>query len=174
MLKGLVANLLATAQCDVGVFADRGVDGFSRIIVPYLGQADDRGALRFARRIATNTGADVTVLHIVDPDAAPAVVEEREHYAKLMIEGTTALIKRVRHKSPSDAVLEESAAGYNLVVVGLGQGWRQDDRIETILTNSAPSVLVVAERLRVATPTGTGREDDEDDEDNEETRWTAA
>src|SRR6185312_7539697 len=65
MLTGVVHEVMVGAKCDVGVVFDRGLDRVEKILVPFLGTEHDVAALRFANRIARNTGARVTVLHVI-------------------------------------------------------------------------------------------------------------
>jgi nucleotide-binding universal stress UspA family protein len=111
------------------------------VLVPYLGRHDDRAALDLARRIATNTGARVTVLSVVTPSSERALLPATG-------DGANVDVKEVRHASPVDAVLAESSEGYDLVIVGMGGEWGLEHRsfgirTQAILSKAQTSVLVV-------------------------------
>jgi Kef-type K+ transport system membrane component KefB len=137
MLSGTVHEVMQRADASVGVLVDRGLNEVRRVLVPFLGREHDRAALELARRLATTSGAKVTVLHVVEPGerAEPLAV-------------TGAAVKVATHASPVEAVIEESAEGYELVVVGIGEQWGLEHRsfgirTEAILRRAPASVLVV-------------------------------
>jgi Universal stress protein family len=51
------------------VLVDRGLEQTRRVLAPFRGTDHDRAALRLAKRIADNTGAEVTILHVVSPES---------------------------------------------------------------------------------------------------------
>src|SRR5205085_2414125 len=67
VLGGTVYRVLDATPADVGIFVNRGMGSAKRILVPYLGGAHDRFALELAQRVAKNTAASITVLHVVPP-----------------------------------------------------------------------------------------------------------
>lgn len=156
MLSGTVHDVMASARSHVGVLVDRGLARIERVLVPYLGSVHDRAALALAKRIAENTGARVTVLHVVapkQPDGERVGVAERVHEE---FHGNTAAgeraheveLKLVPHSDPSRAVLEESRGGYDLILIGIGRQWGLEHRsfglyAEAILSKAPISVLVV-------------------------------
>ncbi len=155
MLAGVVHDVMVSATCDVGVLVDRGLRNIERVLVPYLGSDDDRTALRLAKRIAESNGAEITVLHVIAPqnherlDAESVVREELEDGA----EGARyrVVFKAIAHAVPSEAVVDESRGGYDLVLVGVGRQWGLEHRsfgrrAEAILARAAPSVVVVRSR----------------------------
>jgi Kef-type K+ transport system membrane component KefB/nucleotide-binding universal stress UspA family protein len=160
MLSGTAHEVMTSAKQDVGVFINRGLEKVERILVPYLGSDNDRAALRLAKRIAENTGAKVTVLHVVIPDkdterlGAAAHVNDEFHETA----GTTNYtveFRAITHSAPAEAVIEETASGkHDLMIIGLGRPWGLEHRpfglqAEAILDRSAISVLAVRQ-ARVA------------------------
>jgi nucleotide-binding universal stress UspA family protein len=117
------------------------------VLVPYLGRQHDRAALELARRIAENAGARVTVLRVVT--GGPSVVSAADASFDDAAGVQSALaIKVVETDSPLEAVIAESATGYDLVIVGLGEQWGLEHRsigirTEAILQRASSSVLVV-------------------------------
>ena len=98
ILGGTVHRVLTGCETDVAIFVDRGFRQARKILVPYLGSDHDRLAVTLAARMARNTDAQVTVLHVVAPmrdlsdDAARSPDARR---------GSRA---RVQRAAPSDAV----------------------------------------------------------------------
>ena len=153
-LGGTVHDVMRRATSDVGVLIDRGLGRIGRILVPYLGSAHDRAALVAARRIVEHTGATATVLHVVAPSpergeklGAEARVEE-VFEEKTQGEAAQVTFKVVEDEWPVAAVLEESRAGYDLVVIGADQSWGLEHRLfgaraEVIIAQCPASMLVL-------------------------------
>lgn len=151
-LSGTVYEVMKRAPADVGVLVDRGLTQIRRVLVPFLGGAHDRAALRLAQRITHAIGADVTVLHVTPPDrnggkplGAKARMEEvfREPGASGQV-----TFEVVEHDVPSEAALAEAARGYDLVIVGAGAEWGLEERLfglhpERMIQACPVSLLVV-------------------------------
>ncbi|MDC0744437.1 cation:proton antiporter domain-containing protein [Polyangium mundeleinium] len=151
-LSGTVYEVMKRAPADVGVLVDRGLTQIRRVLVPFLGGAHDRAALRLAKRITHIAGADVTVLHVVAPDrsggkgsGAKARMEEvfREPGASGQV-----TFEVVEHDVPSQAALAEAKRGYDLVIVGAGAEWGLEERLfglhsEKMIHACPVSLLVV-------------------------------
>lgn len=147
MLSGTVHDVMQSTPSMVGVLVDRGLGSIRRVLVPYLGRQHDRSALELARRIAENEGALVTVLRVVT--GGPSVVSAPDASFDDAAGVQSALaMKVVETDSPLEAVIAESATGYDLVIVGLGEQWGLEHRsigirTEAILQRASSSVLVV-------------------------------
>ena len=140
MLSGTVHDVMRSARATVGVLVDRGLADIRSVLVPYLGREHDRSALDLARRIALNCSAKLTVLCVgATGEEPPAPRPDSE-----VVEET----KAVTEPSPVDAVIAESGAGYDLVVIGIGTQWGLEHRsfgirTEKVLASAPVSVLVV-------------------------------
>ena len=153
MLGGTVHEVMDRADPTVAVLVVRGLVDIARVLVPHLGRPHDDAALELARRIAVNVSASLTVLRVdtslvpssVDgSNGAPAVTPTSGSRTSAFVEET----KMLRHESPIEAVIEESARGYDLVVVGVGTQLGLEHRsfglrTEKVLSSSPTSVLVV-------------------------------
>ncbi|MDC3957610.1 cation:proton antiporter domain-containing protein [Polyangium jinanense] len=162
-LSGTVYEVMKRAPADVAVLVDRGLTQIRRVLVPFLGSAHDRAALRLAQRITHIAGADVTVLHVVakgrdggKPLGAKARVEE-----VFQEPGAAGQVKFevVEHDVPSEAALAEAARGYDLVIVGAGAEWGLSERLfglqaERMIHACPISLLVVHQHgeVRAAAP----------------------
>ena len=159
MLGGTVHRVLAGGPADVGVFVDRGFDGFGeagRVLVPYLGSRHDRLALELAGRLGRNAGAEVTVLHVVPPGrgrpggAAGPVLHagtEVERVFKEPSQSAAVRMRVVEDASPAEAVVRESAE-FDLVIIGLSEQWGLEShlfglRTERIAQGVSTSLLMV-------------------------------
>jgi Kef-type K+ transport system membrane component KefB/nucleotide-binding universal stress UspA family protein len=130
LLGGVVHDLLSDMAPTVCVFVDRGIREVHRVLVPFQGSGHDRAALGLANRLMLHGGAEVTVLHVVRPrrsSSAPAGAGDLVD--AVFAEGAGRVrMKVIEHQWPGEAALAESAAGYDLVVVGVGREWRLGDR----------------------------------------------
>lgn len=140
MLSGTVNQVMRETGSAVGVLVDRGLTRIGSVLVPYLGREHDRAALRLARRVAAHANARLVVFDL----GAESVIDPAEEG----LAPAEELVKTARNERPVDAVLEESAAGYDLVVVGLGESLGLENRsfgirTERILAAANASVLVV-------------------------------
>jgi nucleotide-binding universal stress UspA family protein len=153
VLGGTVYEVMEEAHTDVGVFIDRGLTSIRRVLVPYYGTDHDRAALGLARRLSKQTGADVTILHVIPPERAqddPRLgVQEKvgEVFPQAGPSGQVTL-KVVAHTDPAAAALEEAANGYDLVLIGVGSEWGLEQRQfgmrpEHIIQSCPASLLVV-------------------------------
>lgn len=157
ILSGTVGSVLRGARASVAVLVERGTAPWRRILVPYLDAASDQAALEMARRIAINTGAEVTVLHVVP--------EERDPAAELLGLPDGVRPRRVEGVAPLEAAVREAQAGYDLIVVGASEAWGTvptpfGKRHEALAQASRASLLVVragtGARPRAAEPRSAG------------------
>jgi nucleotide-binding universal stress UspA family protein len=131
---------MKSAPAAVGVFVDRGFRAVKRVLVPHLGREHDLAALAVAKRIATSADAHVTVLHVLSPGGGPPL--------DIGDVGQNVEVVTIEDASPVDAAARESANGYDLVVIGIGEAWGLEHRsfglrTEAVLRSCATSVLVV-------------------------------
>lgn len=159
MLTGVVHRVMVEAACDVGVLIDRGLEQIRRVLVPYRGTDHDRAALRLAKRIADNTGAEITVLHVIAPENHVRVEAERQVLEEFEESGDgkgyKVVFKTMIHSVPGDAAIEESRKGYDLLLVGMGRYWGLEHksfgpRAEAILARAPASIVVVRHGKRPA------------------------
>jgi len=155
MLGGVVHDVLEHASTTVGVLADRGLDEVRRILVPFQGSEHDRSALALANRLLIRPEVEVTILHVTPPERTTDEegLGARQMAAHVFGEPTGGQVrmKIVAHESPADAALEESAAGYDLVIVGLGREWGLAQRHfgvhpERLMRDCSTSLLVVGQQ----------------------------
>jgi len=161
ILGGTVHRVFTTAPADVAIFVDRKFNGAKKILVPYLGGAHDRLALELADRMARNTDAKVTVLHVVAPKRHD---EAATLGAKAQVEKTFAepgkqspvQFKVVEHYSPVTAVLDE-ARETDLIVIGVSEEWGLESQLlgwrpQRIADESPSSLLIVRKFAQAPQP----------------------
>jgi Kef-type K+ transport system membrane component KefB/nucleotide-binding universal stress UspA family protein len=151
-LGGVVRDVLNRTRPHVAVLVDRGLTDIHRIMVAFAGTPEDVESLRIAKRLASLPGADVTLLHVVDPGKSGAKGPGRTQIGELMGASETQAgnvrLKVVEHASAEQAALDETAAGYDLVIVAMSREWGIERkglafRRERLLAESTASVLAV-------------------------------
>jgi Kef-type K+ transport system membrane component KefB/nucleotide-binding universal stress UspA family protein len=150
VMGGLVGQVLRDAPANVAIFVDKGLKDVKRIVVPYLGKPQDRGALMAAERMGRLPGVTVTILHVVKPGRGLAdsrldlkTVMDRE------IPGSadnSVRMRIVETDSPIDAAVEESREN-DLLILGMSEEWQLDPgsmfaNSESVAQRSACSVLI--------------------------------
>jgi nucleotide-binding universal stress UspA family protein len=152
ILGGTVHRVLSAVPADAAIFVNRGTDPHKRILVPYLGSADDRLALELAQRLARSSGAAITVLHVVPPkrsDSAAALgaKSEVDLVFKEPDQSSPVHFRVVEDDSPVDAVLRESAEA-DLVLIGVSETWELSPQLfafrrQRIALECPKSLLIV-------------------------------
>jgi Kef-type K+ transport system membrane component KefB/nucleotide-binding universal stress UspA family protein len=163
-LSGTVYEVMKRAPADIGVLVDRGLSQIRRVLVPFIGGAHDRAALRLAQRITHLVGADVTVLHVTSPgrDRAKPMGAKARMEEVFREPGSSGQVtfEVVEHSVPSEAALAEAARGYDLVIVGAGAEWGLEGRLfglhpEHMIRACPISLLVVRQHGEVRQPART-------------------
>jgi Kef-type K+ transport system membrane component KefB/nucleotide-binding universal stress UspA family protein len=129
-LGGTVHAVMSESPADVGVMIDRGLGQIRRVLVPYAGEPDDVAALAIGRRIH---GASLTVL-LADGAALQGEVD--------------AEIRHVGKRSDEQAVLDEAAQGFDLVICGAEERWGLEARpfglqSERLVRECPASLLII-------------------------------
>jgi nucleotide-binding universal stress UspA family protein len=153
VLGGLVGQVLHDAPANVAIFVDKGLTDVKRIVVPYLGKPQDRGALLAAERMSRLPGVTVTILHVVKPGRGISdarlhlkTVMDRELPAGGSGAGNTVRMRVVETDSPIDAAVEESREN-DLLILGMSEEWQLAPgslfaNSESLARRSACSVLI--------------------------------
>jgi Kef-type K+ transport system membrane component KefB/nucleotide-binding universal stress UspA family protein len=157
VLRGTVHDVMEQAPADVAVLVDRGLAHVRRVLVPYLGGPHDTLALRLAHRLATESGAHVTILHVVTPERGGklGVADQIDRLTEKGKGGESSVtMKVVQHEEPAQAALAESTEGYDLVLVGIGPEWGLEHKgfglqAERIIRDCSTSLLVVRDGSEV-------------------------
>ncbi|MDP9175493.1 MAG: cation:proton antiporter [Planctomycetota bacterium] len=152
ILGGTVHRVMTASDSDVAVFVNRGLGEIKTVLAPYLGGKHDRLALEMAGRVARNSGAALTVLHVVPPRRAnsEAVLHARTVVEKTFAEpqiGTPVNFQVIEDSSPVDAVLKH-LRGFDLVVIGVEEQWGMQSHLfgwrpERIARAAQTSMLIV-------------------------------
>jgi Kef-type K+ transport system membrane component KefB len=163
ILGGTVHRVMTASDNDVAVFVDRGFQSHpQQILVPYLGGKHDLLALELAGRIARNSKASLTVLHVVPPKRAEsdAVLHARSIVDRAYSDPTQPTpvhFQIIEDLSPVEAVIQASAA-YDLLVIGVEEQWGMQSQLfgfrpERIAREATTSLLIVR---KYAGPTAAG------------------
>jgi nucleotide-binding universal stress UspA family protein len=149
MLGGTVHRVLSTCPTQVAVFVDRALRNIDRILVPYLGSAHDVLALELAARIARNTTAQATILHIVPPLSPSAKsAEAKRAVEKAFNQATNSANFQVVEDSSPVGVILHRARDFDLVIIGVAEEWGLESRLfgwrpEKIARDCPASMLIV-------------------------------
>lgn len=147
VLGGTVHEVMQGAGTDVAVLVGRGLKEIRRVLVPFIGSAHDRAALKLARRLPRQ-GVELTLLHVTPPGGrveSPAKTRVEELFPE---EAGSVRFKVVAHASPEEAALEEARQGYDLLVVGVGAKWGLESHLfglhrERIIEEAPASLVIV-------------------------------
>jgi nucleotide-binding universal stress UspA family protein len=153
ILGGTVHRVLTGSDSDVAIFVERGDSLPRTILVPFLGSKHDRLALELAGRMARNTQAAVTLLHVTPPHAL--VSEARKDGIKSMSDRVfndpshplPVTLRTIEGESPVEVVIEQ-AKEFELVVIGVAEEWGLESqllgfRAERVAREVASSLLIV-------------------------------
>jgi len=148
ILSGTASVVLRHARADVAVLVERAPAPWRRILVPYRDVHMDRAALGFARRIAANGQAEVTILHVIEPHGSRAADSSSTRLRDDVSFPDGARLKLVESDRPLEAAVRELQEGYDLVVVGVSRDWGTvphpfSSRHQVLARASASSLLVV-------------------------------
>jgi nucleotide-binding universal stress UspA family protein len=152
LLGGAVYRVMQGTARDVSVLIDRGLPQVQRILVPFLGTAHDFAALALARRVLGDPAAEVTVLHVVAPARNAATTQLGAEAAVndtfQEVDGGRVIFRVIEDQVPARALLAETRAGYDLMIVGMGREYGLEQRAfglqrEQLLSECPISVLVV-------------------------------
>jgi Kef-type K+ transport system membrane component KefB/nucleotide-binding universal stress UspA family protein len=147
ILGGTVLDVLRHTRADVGVFVERRPAPWHRILVPFRSDVHDRAALRIAERMAETTGAELTILHVVDPASNPGGDGLRDSgLAENFPDNVVLLV--VSHADPLEALVEVAREEYDLIVVGVSEAWGLEPspftiRHERLAEQAGASLLIV-------------------------------
>jgi nucleotide-binding universal stress UspA family protein len=143
--------VIRQAPANVAILIDKGLGELGKIVVPYLGEHQDRGALLAAERLSRLPGVSVTILHVVRPhrgseDRLKVEAEVDEEFSAGASQSNVRL-QVVESAAPIDLVVQESGR-YDLVVLGLSAEWDLHSvslfgKHESIATRSKCSLLIV-------------------------------
>jgi Kef-type K+ transport system membrane component KefB len=163
ILGGTVHRVLTSAEADVAVLVDRGLQTPGRVLVPYLGGRHDRLALQLASRLARHAGAAVTVLHVVPPEPGSAKVAGAAEAVRRVFEDPTQPVpvelRVIEDASPVDAVIR-TAEGFDLVVVGVAEEWGLASNLFGLrperIAQACPTSLLIVRAHEEAAVSGAG------------------
>ena len=159
ILGGTVHRVLIGSDADVAIFVDRGLARTRKVLVPFMGSRHDHMALALANQMAKNTGASVTVLHVITPHTSAEKIGAKEAVDRVFqdpAQPTPVTFRMLEDPSPVDAVLRE-ANNFDLVIVGVSEEWGLESHLfgfrpERIAQESRTSLLIVRAHESRAVP----------------------
>ena len=113
----------------VAILVEKNLRTVERIMVPYIGENQDIGALQAADQISQRNDARVTILHVVKPGShadnngrlgVQSLVDRQ-----FAVSGSSRQVRFqvVESDSPVDVVVKESA-NYDLIILGISAQWQ--------------------------------------------------
>lgn len=127
-LGGVVDYVLKRAKANVAILIAKRPGAIRQVLVPYLGEAQDAGALLAAYRLSKSPDVQITILHVVSPkrnDAAePLGVKAMVEKLLPNVDGGNQIRMQVIESDlPIDVVLEKSRE-FDLMILGLSPLWK--------------------------------------------------
>ncbi len=134
IFSGTVNDVMHNAKTDVCVYLERKFETYKNILVPFREGNHDRSALQMAYQISKNTGAMLTVLHIVNKSSDGTVmnvngvdkVKETQYLKEELGEDYNPEMLKleiVESDSPLNTAIRIANQDYDLVVVGMAETW---------------------------------------------------
>lgn len=157
ILGGTVHRVLTGSDNDVAVFVDRGFRSASRILVPVDHSEHDALAIEVAGRISQTTEAQVTLLVTPAPAGRTPLPERLATLVPDPGVRTRFAVRDLTADDPIDAVIAESRAGYDLVIVGVDERWGLESQLFGLqrerLAEECPASLLLTRRCEPEPPT---------------------
>lgn len=127
-IGGVVDHVLKRSKANVAILVTKNPRPIERVLVPYLGEAQDAGALLAAYRISRSKNVQITIVHVVSPirddKAHPlGVADMVEKYLPNVDGGNQIRMQVIESDRPVDVVLEKSR-DFDLMILGLSPLWK--------------------------------------------------
>lgn len=127
-LGGVVDHVLKRAKANVAILVLKKPKPIEHVLVPYLGETQDAGALLAAYRISRSKNVQITIVHVVSPKrdntAQPlGVAAMVEKYLPNVDGGNQIRMQVIESDRPVDIVLEKSR-DFDLMILGLSPLWK--------------------------------------------------
>ncbi len=140
-IGGVVQQVLKKAICNVGILISKELGEVRRILVPYVGEAQDAGALLAAQLLSRDPQVQITILHVVKPERANP---QDELGVKGLVDrflpnpdgGNRIHMQIIPSDDPVGVVVEHSRK-HDLIVLGISPLWKLK---ESLLGRASGSV----------------------------------
>ena len=152
VLGGVVDYVLKHSGTNVAILINKRLTTIRRVLVPYLGEAQDAGAMLAAQRISKNADVEITILHVVKPkrpnETEPLGVKELvDRFLPGTDGGNQIRMTVIETDTPVSAVRERSR-DYDLMILGMSPLWRLRQHLlgsnqSSVAVLSTCSVLIV-------------------------------
>ncbi|NNM87862.1 MAG: universal stress protein [Phycisphaerae bacterium] len=165
-LGGVTGQVLAKAPCNVAILVHKFSPRPRHILVPYIGEPQDVGALLAARAMAVSPDVHITILHVVRPGTRTGNAPKPEFSSGVQTlidkylpsaDSTNQIHMQVlENDSPAQVVVRESHH-YDLIILGISPQWQLHQKLlgvsqTSVAQRSACSVLIVQTRPAAAQP----------------------
>ena len=152
VLGGVVDHVLKHSSKNVAILINKRLTTLRRVLVPYLGEAQDAGALLAAQRISKNADVEITILHVVKPKrpngAEPLGVKELVDRFLPGTDGGNQIRMTVIETDTPVSAVSECSRDYDLMILGMSPLWRLRQHLlgsnqSSVAVLSTCSVLIV-------------------------------
>lgn len=148
-----VDRLMERCTRDVAVLLDRRQPPWRSVLLPFAGGPDDLLAVSLVRRIA-RSGAEVTILHVVDPDRPAGESPRLRTRETGSFRDERVTLEVVQSNDTVGQTARVARRGFDLIVVGAAPAFQVGDSLwgeqhERIARECDSSVLVVRSHLAV-------------------------
>jgi Kef-type K+ transport system membrane component KefB len=123
VLGGVVGQVIQRAPANVAILCDKGLGTVKRVVVPYLGAAQDRDAIKAALALQSAANVTVTVLQVINAAGNTSPSEEGEKSTSELQLPPGVERRVIEAADPRKAIAEESA-NHDLMVLGLSEEWQ--------------------------------------------------
>lgn len=163
-LGGVTGQVLEHAPCNVAILAPKLSPRPRQILVPYIGEPQDAGALLAAQAMAASPDVHITIVHVVRPGAkaglgtksAPASGIETlaDQFLPSANCANPIHMQVIENDSPAEVVVRESHH-YDLIILGISPQWQLQQKLlgvsqTSVAQRCACSVLIVQARPAAA------------------------
>ncbi len=140
-IGGVVRQVLKKSPCHVGILINKGLGDLRRVLVPYLGEPQDIGALLAAQLLSRSESVQITILHVVKPERTK---EGEQIGVKGLVDrflpnpggGNNIHMQVIPSENPPAVVVEQSR-NHDLIVLGISPLWK----LRQNLLGRAPSFV---------------------------------
>lgn len=140
-IGGVVSQVLKKSPCHVGILINKGLGETRRVLVPYLGEPQDTGALLAAQLLSRSESVQITILHVIKPDRninndAIGVKGLVDRFLPNPDGGNNIHMQVIPSENPPEVVVEQSR-NHDLIVLGISPLWK----LRQNLLGRAPSFV---------------------------------
>ncbi len=164
-LGSLADEVLRDAHRNVAILTAKELSEIRRVMVPYLGEPQDIGALIAADRLGRHPDVRVTILHVVKPGSAKATASGNSGVQGLVDRHISSAgaanqihFQVIENNSPTEVVVRESSH-YDLIILGIAPQWQLHHKLlgrsQQSVADQAQCAVLIVQAAATPTPAAT-------------------